>query len=105
MSHYRSNLRDIRFDLFELLGRDAVYGSSPFGDFTADAAATVLEEAEETRAGFYVKGPFGQLETGTTGAQSLESHAGLGFTGAGLIWPLVLIGIGAYVVYSARGRA
>jgi alkylation response protein AidB-like acyl-CoA dehydrogenase len=46
MSHYRSNLRDIRFDLFELLGRDAVYGSSPFGDFTADAAATVLEEAE-----------------------------------------------------------
>ena len=46
MSHYRSNLRDIRFDLFELLGRDDVYGSAPFADFTPDAADTVLDEAE-----------------------------------------------------------
>lgn len=46
MSHYRSNLRDIRFDLFELLGRDDVYGSPPFADFTPDAADTVLDEAE-----------------------------------------------------------
>ncbi len=28
-----------------------------------------------------------------------------GWAGAGLIWPAVLIGIGAYVIYSARGRA
>lgn len=28
----------------------------------------------------------------------------LGWAGAGLIWPAVLIGIGAYVIYSARGR-
>ena len=29
----------------------------------------------------------------------------LGWAGAGLIWPAVLIGIGAYVIYSARGKA
>lgn len=29
----------------------------------------------------------------------------LGWAGAGLIWPAVLIGIGAWVIYSARGRA
>jgi hypothetical protein len=29
MSHYRSNLRDIFFNLFELLGRDEVLGHGP----------------------------------------------------------------------------
>lgn len=29
----------------------------------------------------------------------------LGWAGAGLIWPAVLIGIGAYVIYSARSRS
>ena len=29
----------------------------------------------------------------------------LGWAGAGLIWPAVLIGIGAYVISSARGKA
>ena len=28
-----------------------------------------------------------------------------GFAGAELIWPLVLVAIGAYIVYAARGRA
>lgn len=46
MSHYRGNLRDIRFDLFELLGRDGVYGSTPFADVTVNAAGAVLDEAE-----------------------------------------------------------
>jgi phage shock protein PspC (stress-responsive transcriptional regulator) len=29
----------------------------------------------------------------------------IGFAGASLIWPAVLIAIGAYVIYSARGKA
>lgn len=28
----------------------------------------------------------------------------LGWAGGGLIWPIVLIGIGAYVIFSSRGR-
>ena len=30
MSHYKSNLRDIEFNLFEVLGRDEVLGTGPF---------------------------------------------------------------------------
>ena len=29
MSHYKSNLRDIEFNLFELLGRQEVLGTGP----------------------------------------------------------------------------
>ena len=32
MSHYKSNLRDIEFNLFEVLGRDEVLGTGPFAD-------------------------------------------------------------------------
>jgi len=32
MSHYKSNLRDIEFNLFEVLGRDEVLGTGPFGE-------------------------------------------------------------------------
>ena len=30
MGHYKSNLRDIEFNLFEVLGRDKLYGTGPF---------------------------------------------------------------------------
>ncbi len=30
MGHYKSNLRDIEFNLFEMLGRQDVLGSEPF---------------------------------------------------------------------------
>ncbi|ROZ52905.1 acyl-CoA dehydrogenase [Rhodococcus sp. WS1] len=46
MSHYRSNLRDIRFDLFELLERSDVYGTGLFEDIAPDQAETILTEAE-----------------------------------------------------------
>ena len=32
MSHYKSNLRDIEFNLFEVLGRDEVLGQGPFAE-------------------------------------------------------------------------
>ncbi|WP_103501889.1 MULTISPECIES: acyl-CoA dehydrogenase [unclassified Streptomyces] len=44
MGHYKSNLRDIEFNLFEVLGRDKVYGSGPFADMDADTARNVLSE-------------------------------------------------------------
>ena len=44
--HYRSNLRDMDFVLFELLDSLERYGQAPFGDMDRAAARTVLAEAE-----------------------------------------------------------
>ena len=46
MSHYRSNLRDIFFNLFEVLGRDEVLGHGPYEDMDHDTAVAVLTEIE-----------------------------------------------------------
>lgn len=46
MNHYRTNVRDTVFVLRELLGRDPVYGTGPFGDIDPDLAQTMLAEAE-----------------------------------------------------------
>ncbi len=44
MSHYKSNLRDIEFNLFEVLGRDQVLGRAPFEDVDVDTARETLRE-------------------------------------------------------------
>jgi len=36
MSHYKSNLRDIKFNLFEVLQRQDVLGAAPYPDMDAD---------------------------------------------------------------------
>ncbi|MEI5674354.1 MULTISPECIES: acyl-CoA dehydrogenase [unclassified Nocardioides] len=58
MSHYKSNLRDIEFNLFEVLGRDEVLGTGPFAEVDADTAREVLAEvdriAREDLAASYV---------------------------------------------------
>jgi hypothetical protein len=46
MSHYRSNLRDIEFMLFEVLGRDQVLGSDPYAELDVDTARAILTEVE-----------------------------------------------------------
>ncbi|CAN5772664.1 acyl-CoA dehydrogenase [soil metagenome] len=46
MSHYRSNIRDIEFNLFEVLGRDEVLGARPFAEIDADTARTILHEVD-----------------------------------------------------------
>ncbi len=46
MSHYRSNLRDIEFNLFEHLGVDGYYGTAPFDTFDRDTAMDALREVE-----------------------------------------------------------
>ncbi len=46
MSHYRSNLRDIEFNLFEVLDRQDVLGTGPFADLDADTARSILVEVE-----------------------------------------------------------
>ncbi|WP_328582740.1 acyl-CoA dehydrogenase [Streptomyces sp. NBC_00370] len=44
MGHYKSNLRDIEFNLFEVLGRDKLYGTGPFAEMDAETAKSILAE-------------------------------------------------------------
>ena len=46
MSHYKSNLRDIHFNLFELLGRQDILGSGPFEEMDIDTAKEILAEVD-----------------------------------------------------------
>ena len=46
MSHYKSNLRDIEFNLFEVLGRDDVLGTGPFAEVDGETAREVLAEVD-----------------------------------------------------------
>jgi len=46
MSHYKSNLRDIEFMLFEVLGRSAVLGTGPYAELDTDTARSILSEVE-----------------------------------------------------------
>ena len=46
MSHYKSNLRDIEFNLFEVFRAQERLGSGPYADMDVDTARTILEEVE-----------------------------------------------------------
>jgi alkylation response protein AidB-like acyl-CoA dehydrogenase len=46
VSHYKSNIRDIEFNLFEVLRRDEVLGEGPFADVDADTAKSILGEVD-----------------------------------------------------------
>ena len=46
MSHYKSNLRDIEFNLLEVLGRDEVLGQGPYADMDVETAREVLGEVD-----------------------------------------------------------
>ncbi|MCF2526554.1 acyl-CoA dehydrogenase [Yinghuangia soli] len=46
MGHYKSNLRDLEFNLFEVFGREQVYGSGPFAEMDVDTARSILAEVE-----------------------------------------------------------
>ncbi|REF36628.1 acyl-CoA dehydrogenase [Thermasporomyces composti] len=46
MSHYKSNVRDIEFTLFDVLGRDAVLGTGPYADIDVETARSILAEVD-----------------------------------------------------------
>ena len=46
MGHYKSNLRDIEFNLFEVFGRDELLGTGPFADVDVDTASEILHEVD-----------------------------------------------------------
>lgn len=51
MSHFKSNLRDIEFNLFEIFGRQDILGTAPHDDLDADTARGILAEVERLAAG------------------------------------------------------
>ena len=44
MGHYKSNLRDLEFNLFEVFGRGDVLGTGPYADVDQDTAREMLKE-------------------------------------------------------------
>jgi len=73
VTHYRSNLRDIEFTLYEVLGADAALGTGPFAQMDLDTARGVLREvnrlAVNELAASFEEGdrtpPMFDVETGT----------------------------------------
>jgi alkylation response protein AidB-like acyl-CoA dehydrogenase len=51
MGHYHSNLRDLEFNLFEVLGRQELLGSGLFGDMDEETARGILSEVERQATG------------------------------------------------------
>src|SRR5947207_1615990 len=46
MTHYRSNLRDLYFNRFEVFGADQLLGSAAYPDLDVESARSILEEAD-----------------------------------------------------------
>ena len=51
MGHFRSNLRDIEFNLFEVLRRQDLFGTGPFGDVDEETARGILDEVKRLAEG------------------------------------------------------
>ncbi len=51
MGHYRSNLRDVEFTLFEVLGVGERLGSGPFAEVDEETARGILAEVERLASG------------------------------------------------------
>ncbi|WP_280352990.1 acyl-CoA dehydrogenase [Nocardia otitidiscaviarum] len=51
MTHYKANLRDIEFNLFEVLGIGALLDGGAYGDLDSETARAMLSEAERLAAG------------------------------------------------------
>ncbi len=51
MGHYKSNLRDIEFNLFEVLGTGDRLGAGPFTDLDAETARGILHEVRKLAEG------------------------------------------------------
>jgi alkylation response protein AidB-like acyl-CoA dehydrogenase len=51
MGHYKSNLRDIEFNLFEVLQRQDLLGSAPFAEVDEETARGILDEVNRLATG------------------------------------------------------
>src|SRR5487761_1726742 len=51
MGHYKSNLRDIEFNLFEVLRRQDLLGSEPYPELDEETARGILDEVNRLASG------------------------------------------------------
>jgi alkylation response protein AidB-like acyl-CoA dehydrogenase len=51
MGHYKSNVRDINFNLFEVFGTDRVLGTGPFADVDEETARGIIAEVAKLAEG------------------------------------------------------
>ncbi|WP_285733044.1 acyl-CoA dehydrogenase [Nocardiopsis sp. ATB16-24] len=51
MTHYKSNLRDIEFNLFEVFKRQDILGQAPFEELDEETARTILDEVNRLATG------------------------------------------------------
>jgi len=56
MGHYKSNLRDIEFNLFEVFGAADRLGEGPFAEMDVDTAKDLLRESEKLASGPLAEG-------------------------------------------------
>lgn len=60
MTHYKSNVRDLEFNLFEVFGADQTFGREPYTELDVETARSILAEmdrlAREELAASYVEG-------------------------------------------------
>src|SRR5579884_3083961 len=51
MGHYKANLRDIEFTLFEVFDRGAILGTGPYEDVDPDTVRSILDEIRRLAEG------------------------------------------------------
>ncbi|HEY0360049.1 MAG TPA: acyl-CoA dehydrogenase family protein, partial [Mycobacteriales bacterium] len=51
MGHYKSNVRDLEFNLFEVLGTGDRLGKGAFADLDLDTVRSILSEVERLATG------------------------------------------------------
>ncbi|GAA3473447.1 acyl-CoA dehydrogenase [Nonomuraea roseola] len=51
MGHYKSNVRDLEFNLFEVFGRGDILGTGPFSEVDEDVARSILDEVNRLATG------------------------------------------------------
>jgi alkylation response protein AidB-like acyl-CoA dehydrogenase len=51
MSHYKSNVRDVEFNLFEVFGRQEILGKAPFDEVDEETARDMLAEVNRLATG------------------------------------------------------
>jgi alkylation response protein AidB-like acyl-CoA dehydrogenase len=83
VSHYRANLRDVEFNLFEVFRRDLVLGQAPFEQVDAEVARDILAEvsrlATEELAASLIES---DRQPPTFDPQAHSAHLPPGFTAA-----------------------
>jgi alkylation response protein AidB-like acyl-CoA dehydrogenase len=98
MSHYKSNVRDIEFNLFETMKLDEILATGAFGDLDGDTVRVMLSEAARLAEG-PVAAPFASTDrkppefdvsTGTVTLPddfktAVRSWSEAGWTGIGLV--------------------